>query len=353
MTVVKVLGRVDKLTDGTDHSVDSTAGAPICPYRNPRLTLPGMRTIAFAALVLACAVRTANGDPIHDAVTAGDVGRVVQILRTNPSALYADTAAGGSPFRLAALLADVGVMQALLDAGGNINRTDSTGEAPLHAAAGNGGYPGNYLDALQFLLNRGADVNVRSTKDGRMPLHTAVERGQPNIIPVLLARGASVVARDQGGNTPLLLVEEKWHRPKLVIVKLLVEKGADPNASDLGRYTILHKMAVSGFAYTWPEARVGSGGAFPDMRQAISETLQVTEYLVSHGARVDARTDHGLTPLFFAAGKEKPELVELLIRLGADVRARDQFGRTALKFARQGGRNAESIAILLRYGATE
>lgn len=308
-----------------------------------------LHSILGGLFLVAQLVSNAHAAEMYDAVLADDVVRIGEILRTNPGAINDDLEAGGSPLRLAALLGNLRVLEYLLANGGDINRTDRAGEAPLHAAAGNEGYPGNPRETVLFLLNHGANVNVRNSQNGMTPLHNAAIRGVPGVVSILLSHGASVNARDSLQDTPLLVMVERGHRAKKAIAELLVEKGADVNAVNTVGYTVLHKMALLNIGYSWPEIRAGVGSTFNDFRVSVADALETVDFLVSHGAKVNAAKD-GLTPLHFAATTEKPELVELFIKRGSDINARSKSGETPLQFARS-SRCPESVAVLRRYGA--
>ncbi|MGJ4715883.1 ankyrin repeat domain-containing protein [Leptospira interrogans] len=55
----------------------------------------------------------------------------------------------------------------------------------------------------------------------------------------------------------------------------------------------------------------------------------ISEYLIRHGADVNARTRDGHTALMMATFNRYPEIVKLLIRSGADVHAMTLQGHTA------------------------
>lgn len=72
---------------------------------------------------------------------------------------------------------------------------------PLDGAVGNERFSPDVIVAL--LLDRGADVNARSSQ-GFTPLHTATSGNtKPSVIALLLDRGADIEARDSNGGTPL------------------------------------------------------------------------------------------------------------------------------------------------------
>jgi len=59
--------------------------------------------------------------------------------------------------------------------------------------------------------------------------------------------------------------------------------------------------------------------------------------LLKEGCSVDAKEEHGKTPLHCAANKGHRELLLLLLSNGADINAKDLHGRTPLHYAAQQG----------------
>ncbi len=59
-----------------------------------------------------------------------------------------------------------------------------------------------YLEVVQSLIGRGADVN-KSTSDGYTPLYLALDYGRLEVLRALLAAGADVNKSRNGGYTPL------------------------------------------------------------------------------------------------------------------------------------------------------
>jgi ankyrin repeat protein len=83
---------------------------------------------------------------------------------------------------------------------------------PIHAAAG-GGYmglgafqqnnvPSAFLDAVKFLVELGADVDIPDGW-GYTPLHYAAVRGGNDVIEYLVAQGADVAAMSRLGQSPV------------------------------------------------------------------------------------------------------------------------------------------------------
>lgn len=80
----------------------------------------------------------------------------------------------------------------------------------------------------RFLLQRGADPNIRNKK-GVTPLQLATALGFTDGVEALIKGGASVNVSDQTGETPLITAV---HSRNVPLVRLLLEKGADPDHND-------------------------------------------------------------------------------------------------------------------------
>ena len=92
----------------------------------------------------------------------------------------------------------------LLSKGARCDITDSNARTPLSWAASN---PYDNIKILEALLNsRVADIHEADSL-GRTPLSYAAQQGNPDIVRLLLKRGASRDTKDQDGRTPLVWAE--------------------------------------------------------------------------------------------------------------------------------------------------
>ena len=164
-----------------------------------------------------------------------------------------------------------------------------------------------------------------SNKDGTTPLHRAAgERGQKEIVELLIAKGADVSAKTDNGVTPLHSAADGGQKE---IVELLIAKGEEVNVKSSSGYTPLHSAASYG-------------------------QKEIVELLITKGADVSAKTDNGVTPLHFAGGSTvgSMEVAGLLIAKGADVNARDNYGDTPLHYSAY-ALNYPRVRLLLSKGA--
>ena len=90
------------------------------------------------------------------------------------------------------------VVDALLEAGADVDFVDRNGSTPLKQAVGE-----RHTDIAERLLLRGADFHHRFPSDGGcMVLHTAAAYGRMECIRLLLLYGADPCAKNDDGQTP-------------------------------------------------------------------------------------------------------------------------------------------------------
>jgi hypothetical protein len=92
---------------------------------------------------------------------------------------------------------DLAGVQALLDAGVDVNAKDEGGWTPLHRAAFAG-----HKEIAELLIDNGAEVNAKN-EDGWTLLHLAVVNGHKEIVELLIDNDADVNAKDELEETPL------------------------------------------------------------------------------------------------------------------------------------------------------
>ena len=200
------------------------------------------------------------------------------------------------------------VAKLLLEHGGRVDVRDTRQQTVLHQTIDRDGKVS--IDAVQFLLENGADVNARRD-DLCTPLHLAVNNGELSVARLLLERHAEVNSQNDAGRAPLhLLSASASSRDKddgSDIAKLLLERGANVNEKDKDNATPLHLASYN-------------------------KRLKIIRVLLEHGAIADAEKDQGETPLRLAFLKEGHDAQEdgvtvalLLLEQGAQVYARDKY----------------------------
>ena len=211
------------------------------------------------------------------------------------------------------------------------------------------------------------DFDYRGDKGGNI-LHYAVMLENLDRVKILVEKGADVNATDNHGQTPLHQAVEGVHYSddksgNMEIVKYLVEHGADVNAKSNLEDTVLHRASAWGnlelIKYL---VEHGADVNEKDWKQETplykavqahtENQLDLVQFLVEHGADINAKAPFGETTLHFAVKGRNLELVEWLVEQGLDVNAKDDSGKTVLQYAKEYW-NQEIIEYLKEHGAEE
>jgi ankyrin repeat protein len=184
---------------------------------------------------------------------------------------------------------------------------------PLHDAAA----AGDVLQAGALIMDDPSSVNVRD-KRGFTPLSMAAQKGNLDVVKLLVEKGAAVDAKANYVGSPAS-VSEFYADPQ--IVKLLTVK-----------------------------APIEATGATPLYIAAKEGHVAVMTVLLDKGAAIDAKADDAGTPLTISALNGHAGAVELLLDRGAAVEGFSKGGATALVLAGQSG-HASIVQMLLKKGA--
>jgi ankyrin repeat protein len=178
----------------------------------------------------------------------------------------------------------------------------------------------NDIGRLRSLVHTAGDANQKDAA-GVPLLMTSAAVGSLEAMTLLLDKGADVNARNGFGATALI-----WAATDLAKVQLLTSRGADVNlASKTGR-TAMFVAAMS------------------------EPSASIVRYLVSKGARLEARDAFQNTALTAATMGNDLDTIRLMVDAGIDVNAAGVTGVTPLLGATYHG-NAAAVKLLLEKGA--
>ena len=179
------------------------------------------------------------------------------------------------------------------------------------------------LEEVQQLLP-GRDVNLRDKRSGTTALEHAVRNGNRQMVQLLLAAGADVNTRDEGGQTVLMMVNEDATTD---LVWDLLNAGANVNQKD-------------------------KEGNTPLIEAAGVNSIEVLRTLLDAGADITAKNEEGETPLMMAASAGLVNNVRALLLAGSDLNQRNGEDKSALSQAIENGHHAV-IRLLRAQGAME
>ncbi len=306
-------------------------------------------SIGASLLLLAgCAGSQLRGPAatLHRASQSGDLHEVRAIVTAQPALLDSRESRGGNtPLAWAVFHGHLELVQYLVRQGADIETRNSDGYRPLHAAASR-----NHEEIARFLIEEGADIEAAPRFSDDTPLAIAAAHGSPDVLQLLLSRGARVVTGTSF--PPLHYVAGDGFTS---FVDLMLAKGAPVNEADINGKTPLHWAVRAGYLSREDQAaqRFYGGlrhGARREPEKWPREPLLVVESLLASGADVNAKSRFAETPLHVAAEAGRPEIARLLLRHGAQPNARERYGFTPLYFAADHGRG-EMVRVLLEHGA--
>lgn len=214
-----------------------------------------------------------------EAATNGDSRRVTTLLNQGAKIETRDPQTTWTPLMMAARGGHVATVRLLLQRGARVNAR-SVGSAKTYMAlaqlparetrnvandneanetvapastafflsANNGVTPlmlagvGGWNLAAQELLQRGAEVNSRSTS-GESALEAACFKGYLPLVKTLVEKGAQINAKNGRGETALAVAVLNGHSQ---VVKYLLQRKADPN-TPLNNYSMLTVARYYGF----------------------------------------------------------------------------------------------------------
>jgi len=238
----------------------------------------------------------------------------------------------------------------IVAAGADLKQTDPNGVTPFLMAITN-----DQMETARFLLDKGSVINVVDWY-GRTPLWAAVEARNMDVdnttikngvdrapvldlIKILLDKGADPNTRtketppirrfilpttgslewvDFTGMTPFLFAARAGD---VTVMKLLLAHGADPKIPTFGGTTAL--MAAAGINWTFNQT-------YDEGQDALLEAVKLCLDL---GMNVNDVNSMGLTAVDGAANRGSDEIIKFLVEKGAKLDVKDKEGRTPLNWA--------------------
>ncbi|XP_021572602.1 ankyrin repeat domain-containing protein 42 isoform X1 [Carlito syrichta] len=303
-----------------------------------------------------CANKNVHFGSIHDAVRAGNVKQLSEIVERGASINEVDvlhkftalhwaahsgsleclhwllwhgaditqvTTRGWTAAHIAAIRGQDACIQALIINGANLTAQDDRGCTPLHLAATHG-----HSFTLQIMLRSG-DPSVTDKREWR-PVHYAAFHGRLGCLQLLVKWGCSIEDVDCNGNLPVHLaaMEGHLHCFKFLFSRMSSGTQALKAFNDNGENVLdlaqrFFKQNILQFIQ-WTENE-GSDPehqetlAFPGHVAAFKGDLEMLKKLVEDGViNINERADNGSTPMHKAAGQGHIECLQWLIKMGAD-----------------------------------
>ena len=238
-----------------------------------------------------------------------DLG-IAEILIRAGANVNAANEYGGTALSVACANGNGAMVEKLLKAGANPNAALKSGETPLMTAVAKGS-----VDTVKALLDHAANANAKESAGNQSALMWAVAEKHPQVARLLIEHGAQVGARSKNGLTPLLFAAQQGD---LESAKQLLEAGADVNENK--PVATNHPPRPFGA----PIALRGTPeGTSPLLMALATGHTELAAYLLEKGADPKASDEYGFTPLHFAVwGRNTLELAKVLLAKGVNPNAR-------------------------------
>jgi ankyrin repeat protein len=290
---------------------------------------------------------------IDDAIVIAARHGMTEVVRTliNKGAnINKRNSDGMTPLMLVAYNGHFEIVCLLLDEKADLNiAIPESGKTALILTSG---YE-NRLNILNALLDAGADINIQC-KNGDCALTEAAAYGSLEILQALISKGAKVNVKNSKGLTPLLLAN---HLDK---VKILLDNGADINAVDSQGRNVLMRWAAARsqfmkelIAKTSNINSRDNSGRTALMLAANEGNNDLISDLISNGADINLKDNKGMTAYMYAAGlyKGAGNVMLTLLEKGQGVITETSDDGEAALYKEAYLRNWNTVLALLKRGA--
>ncbi len=291
---------------------------------------------------------------LNNAANDGDYKTVIELLvaKANPNLIPKQH--NGSPLTNACRKGYLRIVNALIEAGADVNLIDKRDERPLIVASNaykkenivkiisvllkNGAKPNlfkkdtdgslhyaamfGHFKAVKLLVEYGANVNLHGAYKRTPLIYAAADASSPEMVKFLLKAKANINAKNEAGENALfeLITREN---PNIEIAEILIDNGINLHYKNKNYGTALHWAAFCG-------------------------RKNIIELLLKKAAKVNEKDHSGETAIAKAMSEEKKDIVKLLFKYGADAESKSRFGYSLLEFASEIGDKEFAKEILAK-----
>jgi uncharacterized protein len=241
---------------------------------------------------------SSKGEAVAAAIRERDPEKVRRLLDEAPELVHAGDGRSSQPIHWAVMTRQIDIIDDLLRRGANIDARRQDGARPVELTNGDYFYRG-WRDVPRELPTTPADVLTHLLARGAYcDIWTAAHLGDLARVRALLDQDPSLVNRVAdyvGTGAPLVKAAAKGH---IEIVRLLLERGADPNLPEEGMAP--HGRALYSAVY--------------------NGHVEIARLLLEHGASPNPEVESSADALSIAIMNSDTRMIDLLASYGATWR---------------------------------
>jgi len=214
----------------------------------------------------------------------------------------------------------------------------------------------NPTEMIEFLLSKGADINLRS-KEGKTVLHLAAEDANEDIVKLLIENNADPYIKDKMDRAPFFyaILGKRKEISDLLFkqdIKFNI-KGEDGimllhNATSAGNKNFIDILRKRGIDLRL-KRKDGGTILHSAAEGGLSDLIKTG---LDSGLKINQKNIYFLSPLHLAVESGHIETIKMLIKNGADVHQKDNLSKTPYNIAVQ-FKHQEIIDFLVKSGANK
>ncbi len=295
--------------------------------------------------------------PLHRSIIFGYID-IVRILLEGGADKNLKDGYGRTPLHLATRKNNLDCVRVLLDYNVSLDeriseKSSTTGETELGDTALITAAMYGYIDIVELLLNKGANVNGIG-RHGLTPLIVASITCKFSIVEILIKNNADIYIQSDNGSTAMSSAEEHGFDD----IAMLLQNTSNQNPNTYVLAEILmdalkaenHKKALEIVKNVNSVNYIDNNKASLLFIAAAKGYFEVCKILINKGAKLNLQAENGGTALMLASQQAHLEIVKLLIKKGAKLDVQGINGWTALMEASY-QKNTNIVKILIVNGA--